>query len=280
MPTFATPDPIAATIALAAGDVRISASDRDDTVVEVSPSDPSNESDVKAAEQTRVEYAHGRLLIKAPKQWSPRSFGRGGSIDVAIELPADSQVEGEAAMADFACDGRLGACRLTTATGSIRLDHAGPLHLTTSLGTITVNRAVGRTEVTGSGELRIREIDGSAVVKNLNGTTWLGEVTGDVRCNAANGDITVDRAHATVGATTAHGDVRIGEVVRGAVRLVTAAGELEVGIRQGTAALLDVRSRFGSIRSSLTAADAPAPSDTTVDVHARTSYGDIVIRRA
>ncbi|MEA2340327.1 MAG: hypothetical protein QOG11_404, partial [Solirubrobacteraceae bacterium] len=75
-------------------------------------------------------------------------------------------------------------------------------------------------------------------------------------------------------------DGRLGEVVRGAVRLVTAAGELEVGIRQGTAALLDVRSRFGSIRSSLSAADAPAPSDTTVDVHARTSYGDIVIRRA
>jgi DUF4097 and DUF4098 domain-containing protein YvlB len=280
MPTFATPEPIVATIGLAAGDVRITASDRDDTVVVVSPSDPSDESDVKAAEQTRVECAQGRLLVRAPKQWSPRPFGKGGSVDVAIELPAGSQVQGDAAMADFGCDGRLGACRLTTATGSIRLDHTGPLHLTTSLGTVTVNRAVGRTEVTGSGEVRIREVDGPAVIKNLNGTTWLGEVTGDVQCNAANGDITVDRAHATVGAKTAHGDVRIGEVARGAVRILTAAGQLEVGIREGTAARLDVRSRFGSIHNSLTASDGPEPSDTTVDVHARTSYGDIVIRRA
>ena len=37
MPTFDTPEPISATIDLAVGDVRISAGDRLDTVVEVHP---------------------------------------------------------------------------------------------------------------------------------------------------------------------------------------------------------------------------------------------------
>jgi DUF4097 and DUF4098 domain-containing protein YvlB len=152
--------------------------------------------------------------------------------------------------------------------------------VTSGLGAITVDRAVGRTEVTGAGDVRIREIAGSAVIKNLNGDTWIGEVTGDLRCKAANGDITVDRADAAVVAKTAYGDVRIGEVVRGMVVLGTASGELEVGIREGTAALLDVRSKFGSVRNSLAASDAPVPSDQTVEVHARTSYGDIVIRRS
>ena len=50
--TFDTPEPISATINVVVGDVRISAGDRDTTVVEVQPSDPSNDEDRKAAEQT------------------------------------------------------------------------------------------------------------------------------------------------------------------------------------------------------------------------------------
>jgi DUF4097 and DUF4098 domain-containing protein YvlB len=128
--------------------------------------------------------------------------------------------------------------------------------------------------------MRIREIDGPAVIKNLNGVTWVGEVKGDVRCNAANGDITIDRALGAVDAKTANGAVRIGEVVRGSVELGTAYGELEVGVREGTAARLDVRSQFGNVRNLLTASDGPQPSDQRVEVRARTSFGDIVIRRS
>ncbi|HEY8922011.1 MAG TPA: DUF4097 family beta strand repeat-containing protein [Candidatus Limnocylindria bacterium] len=281
MPTFDTLEPISVTVAIGVGDVRIAASDRSDTVVMVSPSDSSKGSDVKAAEQTQIEYSDGRLLIKAPRSWRRYTpFGGGDSIEVVIELPAGSRVEGEASMADFRCDGRLEECRLTTGVGNIRLDETGPLHLSTGAGSITVDRAVGRADVTGSGQVRIREIDGPAVIKNLNGVTWIGEVTGDLRCNAANGDITVDRACAAVAAKTANGAVRIGEVMRGSVEVGTAYGELEVGIREGTAALLDVRSQFGTVRSSLAASDGPEPSDQTVEVRARTSFGDIVIRRS
>ena len=62
MPTFDTPEPIALSLELGVGDVRIVASDRTDTVVDVQPSDPSKKSDVTAVEQTRVEYANGSLL--------------------------------------------------------------------------------------------------------------------------------------------------------------------------------------------------------------------------
>jgi hypothetical protein len=53
-----------------------------------------------------------------------------------------------------------------------------------------------------------------------------------------------------------------------------------VGIREGTAAMLDVRSAFGSVRNSLTASDGPQPSDQKVELRARTSFGDIVIHRS
>src|SRR3954454_23899349 len=85
--TFDTPDPITARIDIGLGDLRITAGDRGSTVVDVRPSDPSNDEDVKAAELTRVEYASGHLLVKAPKlrQWRLRNGG--ASIDVTLELP-------------------------------------------------------------------------------------------------------------------------------------------------------------------------------------------------
>ena len=278
MPTFDTPEPISVTLALLVGDARITASDRTNTVVEVSPTDPSDKADRAAAEHTRIDYSRGVLLVRAPKRHRP--FAPVGSINVRIELPAGSRLQGDASMADLHSEGRLGECRFGTATGNIQLDETGRLHAKTNLGAITVDRAESHAEVTGSGEVRVREIDGTAVIKNLNGDTWVGEITGDLRCSAANGHIAVDRAGATVGAKTANGTVRIGEVAHGSVVLESGFGELEVGIREGTAALLDVRSRFGSVHNSLDAAEGPQPSDETVEVRARTSYGDIVVRRS
>ena len=59
MPTFDTPEPISVTLELGIADIRVAATDRRDTVVDVQPSDPSKKSDVAAAQQTRVEYANG-----------------------------------------------------------------------------------------------------------------------------------------------------------------------------------------------------------------------------
>ena len=87
MPTFHTPEPISVTVELGVGNLRIVASDRTDTMVEVRPSDAAKKADVTAAEQTRVEYAGGRLLIKAPKSWRQLTWRGGGeSIDVQVEL--------------------------------------------------------------------------------------------------------------------------------------------------------------------------------------------------
>ena len=95
MPAFDTLEPISVAIELAVGDVRLDASDRADTVVHVRPADESHEPDVRAAEQTRVEYAAGRLLVAAPKSRGRSLFGKPGSIDVAIELPAGSQLHAD-----------------------------------------------------------------------------------------------------------------------------------------------------------------------------------------
>jgi hypothetical protein len=281
MQTFDTPEPISVTLEVGVGDVRVAASDRADTVVEVRPSDPNKKGDVTAAEQTRVEYAGGRLLIKVPKGWRQWTSRGGESIDVEIELPTGSQLRGGVGVASLHGSGRLGACHYRSGVGDIRLEDAGPIELKTGVGDITVDRAVGHVEITtGSGVVEIGGVEGTAVIKNSNGDTRIDEVTGDVRVSAANGTISIGRAHATVAAKTAFGDVRLGDVAGGSVLAQSGYGAVEVGIRDGVPAWLDLDTRFGNVQNDLDATERPAQGEDAVEVHARTSFGDISIHRS
>lgn len=283
MTTFATPEPIHADIDLLVGSAHLIATDRGNTVVVVSPSDASRKSDVEAAENTHIDLTNGRLLVKTPR---PRGIGtyigmgRYGSVEITIELPQGSDLEVKTSFGDLRADGRFGATRVQSGAGDILLDETGPLKLSTGAGSVSVNRAVGNTEVTAAGEMRLGAIDGQAQIKNLNGKTWIGAVTGPLRVKSANGDITVDRVEAEVAVRTANGSILIGEVVNGSVSLETASGGLEVAVREGTAAWVDARTGFGRVHNSLETTNGPGSSQKTVEIRARTSFGDIVIRRS
>jgi len=281
MPVFDTPEPISVQVDLPVGDAWITATDRADTVVEVRPRNASNKSDVSAADQTTVEYVAGRLMIRAPKSWRRYSFvSAGPSVDVLIEVPSGSSVQAEASWAAFRCEGRLGECRFKTG-GTIRLDQTGALDIDTSHGEVVVQRVAGSARVTSSsGKVRLGEVDGTTEIKNSSGDCWIGQSTGDVRASTAYGDITVDRALASVTARTAHGSVRIGDAARGSIDLQTSYGGIEVGIRRGTAAWLDLSSRNGRVHNALDTTEEPAQDDDIVEVRASTSWGDIMIRRA
>jgi DUF4097 and DUF4098 domain-containing protein YvlB len=280
MPTFSTPEPISAAIELAAGDVRVFASDRSDTVVEVRPSTSTHEPDIKAADQTRVEYTAAGLAIRGPKQ---RSMGlrKIGSVDVTVQLPAGSQMEADTGIGALRFSGQLGQCRAKIGAGAIELDQAGPVDLHAGAGAITVNHVTGRAEISsGSGRLRVSQVDGAAVIKNSNGDTWVGSVDGDLRVSAANGAIEIGSAGANVTASTANGTIRVDDLTRGSATLKTSMGEIQFGVHAGTAAKVDAYTRLGAVRNSMEAADSPEPTDEVLEVYARTSFGDIVIRRS
>jgi hypothetical protein len=281
MPTFDTPQPISATIEPVVGNVRIIASDRTDTVVDVRPTDPSDASDVQAAEETRVDYSAGTLTVKAPKMRPFDFSNKTRSIDVTVELPAGSRVHGNTGVGDLHGTGLLGSCRYKSGAGHVHLESTGELNLTTGAGDIVVEKVGGKAEITtGSGRVSVDEVDGGAEVKNSNGDTTIGTVTGSVRVRSANGDITVAQAADTLDAKTANGSVRAQEVVRGSVVLETAMGNIEIGIREGSAAWLDVKTKFGKVHNTMDATDAPGAAADTVEVRANTSFGDISVHRS
>ena len=284
---FATLSSISVALDLYVADVRLTAADRTDTIVEVRPSDPNKAADVKAAENTRVEYDEATRTLTVVSR-KPRnrfvnfSSKRPESIDVLIQLPTDSDVRGEADMGDFHAEGVLGTVAIKTDLGCVRLDETGPLRLRNGVGQITVEGVSGSAEVqSGSSAIRIGSVDGTADITNGNGKMQIGVVTGPANLKCSNGSLSVDRALSDITAASSNGEVRIGEVVRGKVTATSKNGGVEVGVREGSAAWLELNTAVGRVYNELDAADAPEAGGSvdTVEIHAGTKLGDITIRR-
>ncbi|GIF06936.1 DUF4097 family beta strand repeat-containing protein [Actinoplanes siamensis] len=279
MPKFDTPASIFVNIEFGVGNVRIAASDRTDTVVDVRPTNESDESDVRAAADLRVEYANGRLDITGPKRLLDFSK-KSRSADVTIELPTDSRLDLHLVAGEVRTTGRLGECKVKT-TGNVQLEQTGPLRLHTGAGNITADSVRGDADIsTGTGKVQVGDVDGAVQVRNSNGDTTVDAATGEVRVRNANGDIEIERLGAGADVKTSNGGIRLGELVHGSVTLGTATGDLDIGIAAGTAAWLEVTTGYGHVRNLLEQGGEPAATEQSVEVRGRTAFGDITIHRS
>jgi DUF4097 and DUF4098 domain-containing protein YvlB len=261
MPTFDTPEPIAVRIEAAAGSVRLTATDRDDTVVTVRAHDESRAADVRAADQTQVYYDNGKLTVSARRGFA---LFRGGAVDIDIALPSRSRVKASVASADVRAQGGLADCKIASASGDVGLDVVdGNLKAATASGSVTVHTVAG-----------------NASVATASGNATIGEVDGELVFKAASGDLSVARLSGALRAQTASGSVTVTTAVRGAISASTSSGEVGVGVVEGTAARLDLITGSGAVTNLLESADGPAEGDDTLLVHVRTGSGDIDIHRA
>jgi len=219
MQKFGTPAPISTILDIPAGRVRFIAADRADTTVEILPADASNGRDVKAAEQTKVEYGDGVLRIEAAA--SNRILGSSGSIEVTVQLPAGSGVVAKAVSGEFRTVGRLGDIAVESSQASIKLDEAASARLTTLAGDVSVGRLGGAAEIrTGKGDIRIAEA--------VRGTVLLRTEVGAISVDAAAG------VSASLDAGTSYGRIR------NALKNTDGAAELNL---QATTAYGDITAR-------------------------------------
>ncbi|WP_221351129.1 DUF4097 family beta strand repeat-containing protein [Streptomyces beigongshangae] len=277
MPTFDTPAPVRVVLDLEFGQVRIVASDRSETTVEAYPRDSDDQDDLQAAEQLRIEYADGRLLVNVPEPG-----GSGGAVLVVMAVPTGSSLHGQGTAADFLGVGELGKCDLSTGLGHIRLDRADSPRLAASLGDITVAYATGSIEVTADrSDVRLGQIEGGATIRAKGeGDATVGRAHGAVRLHAEKGAIRISRAHADVDARTIQGDIDIGEVVRGSVVAATTFGSIRIGVARTSGTRLSLDSATGTVYTSLSLLETGVPADEVVHIQARTVIGDVVVERA
>jgi hypothetical protein len=276
MPTFATPDPIAATVVVAGAQVRVTASDRTDTVVLVEPIDKASKKDVRVANKTKVDFAGGQLSVKTTV-----SGDNNGSVVITIDLPADSSLVAYLAHSDVHGDGSFGECELHMASGRVQLDRINALQANIAAGEVAIGHIAGRANIEGKAvAMRISEIEDTVKLSSSGGQTWIGHAAADLDLSSGSGAFDIDRADGSVTATTASGAIRIGRMTHGQAKLMNGSGNIEVGINEGSAASIDVNSERGAVHNFVSSQGEPGASDAKVAVHARTRHGDIIIQRA
>ncbi|NUS44637.1 MAG: hypothetical protein HOQ24_13240 [Mycobacteriaceae bacterium] len=204
MTTFATPQAITAEIRVAAGDVRVVAGDRADTVVQVFPTNPAKKADVGAAAQTVVTFESGALQVRGPQ---PSRFGMGnpGSIQVEIALPRGSRLDGELMAGGLTTEGALGAVAVATLDGHLVIDRAAGAVLNTQRGNLTVRHTTGASTLdTRYGDITVGVAAGLAARMDVH--TGLGRIRNsaaegvdgvDISARSGFGDITIHRSELT-----------------------------------------------------------------------------------
>ncbi|HWW09100.1 MAG TPA: DUF4097 family beta strand repeat-containing protein [Candidatus Acidoferrales bacterium] len=277
MPTFDTPGPIAATVVVAGARVRVTASDRTDTVVLVEPIDTASKKDVTVASKTKVDFAGGQLSVKTTV-----SGDKNGSVVITIDLPAGSSLVAYLAHSRVHADGSFGECELHMASGQVQLDRISALQANIAAGEVTIGHIAERATIDGGAfAMRISEVKETVKLTSSGaGQTWIGHASADLDLSSGHGGFDIDRADGSVTAKTADGAIRIGRLTRGQAELLNRSGNIEVGISEGTAASVDANSERGLVRNSVPSQENPDTSDNQVTVHARTRYGDIIIQRA
>ena len=261
MTTFETPEPISVRIEAGGGSVRLLATHRTDTVVQVRPHDESHSADVRAAEQVRVDFRDGKLTVFATRRGVSRI--RGGAVDLEISLPSQSRIYAHLASADLRAEGEYADIRLGAASGDVDIDVVtDKVKATNASGSITVRAIRGYGSVaTASGSLRVETLDG------------------DLKFKAASGSLSIDTLRGNVKSRTASGSVIVEAGVRGAVFAHTSSGEVAVGIPEGTAVRLDIATASGVVTNRLQSADGPEPDDETLVLQVRSGSGDVHIHR-
>ncbi|MBO2466257.1 DUF4097 family beta strand repeat-containing protein [Actinomadura violacea] len=195
MNTFATSTeitaPITAVLNVPAGRVQLIAADRTDATVQVRPADPGKGRDVKAAENTTIEFTNGTLQVRAPEGGA---LTGSGSVEVTVQLPAGSRVQGTAAATELRGVGRLGEVVFDGAYRHIKVDEAAGMRLTAADGDVEVGR-----------------LTGPAAISTARGSIRIGEATGgEVELSTHSGDIAIGAAAgvaAALDAGTAHGRI-------------------------------------------------------------------------
>lgn len=272
MPTFATPEPITATLVTGGAQVRVAASERSDTVVRVEPINSANNSNVKVAERTKVDFSAGALSIETVK-----AGDKSGSVAITVELPVGSRLVLNTAWSEVRAEGPLGDCELEVLSGQVQLDHIAALRGNLVAGGVAVGHVAGTVDLQGgAAQVRIGEVEGTVRYEGSTGRIWLGHALSDVDLSGATGSFDIDRAEGGVVAKAANCPIRIGRLTSGPADLTNAAGGIEVGISEGAGASVDADSTKGTVRNSVPAHE----NGSQVKVYARTRRDDIVIHRA
>lgn len=191
-----------------------------------------------------------------------RHGSRAKAMRIFVEAPAGTDVEVKTVSADTTLGGVLGAARIHTVSGDVRIDSVSRLDIDSVSGDVRVIAVTGDASITAvSADIDVRDVGGRLSACTSSGDVRMATVGDDMTIGTASGDVRVERAGgSSIGVKCVSGDVTIG---------------LPAGIRVQP----DISTLSG--RTSLPAPSGVAPPSTprVVRVRLRTVSGNITIER-
>lgn len=236
---FPASDPVDLRVRVPAGCVTVRAAATQTATVTIKTDRPGGRAE-RFLDATRVEFDEGALSVTTPERFG---MGRGGSLDVTVEVPEGSTCLVHTASADVRCTGELSALDANTASGDVSADLVnGMARAATASGDVYVAQA------------------GEADLQSASGDVTIGQVTGQAR------------------ATTVSGDVRIDAASGSRTEAKSTSGDIRVAVPPGIGVYLDLSTLSGSASSDLEPADEAGGSDMTLTC--RTLSGDVQVTTA
>lgn len=220
---------------------------------------PSDDLAASAVRETRIQLRGRRLVVQAPK----RHLGL-VPLAVTVHAPAGSNMEAHSGAANVTTTGPAGRVTVFTGSGDVAVERADAVATVTSgSGVLRLGPMLGGLRArSGTGRIEVSSVGGSTTLVTGSGDVWLGAVSSDVT------------------ARTGSGNLNVAEAARGNLELTTGSGEIRVGVRAGTLALVDLASGSGQARSELNVFDTPPTDTVPLRVRGRTGSGDAVVAAA
>jgi DUF4097 and DUF4098 domain-containing protein YvlB len=278
MHTFETPEPTTLVVRCGAGHVTVRAEDTQRTTVELTPLNAAAED---ALAEARVEQERKAVVVDIPRH-------RGGlfrphpSVGIVITCPTGSMLEVKAESADVTATGSYAEALVTTGSGEVQVeDITGSAKLKSGSGDVSA-RLVGKAAMisTGSGDVSLDRAGHSVAVSVGSGDIRIGDVTGDALAKTGSGDVEVDRLGGALVTKSGSGNLVVHRATSGSVKATGASGSITIGVEQGTAAWLDVSTLSGRVVQELEQTGAPTEGQQRVEITAHTVSGDLRVHRS
>ncbi len=278
--SFDTPQPAKLRVGLPFGRISIVAEETGVTRVDLSA--PNGDANAREwIEQAEIVQLGEEIVVRGPRLRFSLFNLWGGSIEAIVHAPLGSDATLSIGAGRVETTGRLASVRASTGAGNVHVAECADAHANTGSGNIDIAAVTGSVDAkTGAGTVRIGKVGANAEIVTAAGNARIEEIAGAARMKTAHGNIEVGAAGDSLEAFTASGNVRVTRADHGYVRARTVSGGVSVGVANGVAALLDLHTVSGRVRSELEASSAPADGEKRIELVLSTVSGNVSVARA
>jgi hypothetical protein len=276
---FDTPNPPRLRIEFRAGTVDITTGDVAETTVDLQPRHDSKAlRDAVAA--TVIEQRGDEVVVLVPNRFGGL-LGRSPDLALSVTAPHDSALAIDSGSATITAVGRYGTATVASGSGDVELGElVDSARVRSGSGRVRIDSVAKDLQVgTGSGDIVVGVVSGAGIVQSGSGDVRIVTGGAALEVKTGSGDVSIGTAPADVRVRTGSGDIAIEAVTGGDVRAKAASGDIHAGVRDGTAAWLDVRTTSGRISSDLESGGAPNGDELRAHLRLETVSGDIELVR-